>query len=79
MTAPDRDPLPSATLVRKARRSSTVACGHYVTVGHVIVRRAGRWECLECVLAQIARPPGEAARSSQATGDNESAAPDRRP
>jgi hypothetical protein len=47
------DPLPSATLVRKARRSSKVSCGHYVMVGHVIVRRGGRWACLECALAAI--------------------------
>ncbi len=47
------DPLPAATRVRKARKSSKVACGHWVTVGHVIVRRAGRWTCLECALAAI--------------------------
>jgi hypothetical protein len=47
------DPLPAATRVRKARRSSTVSCGHYVMVGHVIVRRAGRWLCIECALAAI--------------------------
>jgi hypothetical protein len=51
------DPLPAATLVRKARRSSKVSCGHYVTVGHVIVRRAGHWTCLECALAAIRNPP----------------------
>lgn len=47
------DPLPAATRVRKARRSSVVACRHYVQVGHVIVRRGGRWICLECALAAI--------------------------
>lgn len=47
------DPLPAANRVRKARRSSKVACGHYVLVGHIIVRRAGRWTCLECALAAI--------------------------
>ena len=47
------DPLPAATRVRKARRSSKVACGHYVLVGHIIVRRAGRWTCLECAIAGI--------------------------
>ena len=51
MTAPD--PLPSATRVRKARKSSRVACGHYVLVGQVIVRRGGRWACLECALAAV--------------------------
>jgi hypothetical protein len=34
------DPVPAATLVRKARRTSRVSCGHYVTVGHVIARHA---------------------------------------
>jgi hypothetical protein len=34
------DPLPRATRVRKARRSSKVACGHFVLTGQVIVRRA---------------------------------------
>ena len=47
------DPLPAANRVRKARRSSRVACGHYVTVGAVIVRRGGRWLCLDCALAAI--------------------------
>jgi len=45
------DPLPLATRVRKARRSSKVACGHYVLVGQVIVRRASKWACLSCALA----------------------------
>ena len=44
------DPLPAASRVRKARRSSTVACGHHVLTGQVIVRRAGRWICLGCAL-----------------------------
>jgi hypothetical protein len=57
MTAPD--PLPAATRVRKARKSSKVSCGHYVLVGHVIVRRAGRWTCLECALENV-RPSGAA-------------------
>jgi hypothetical protein len=43
----------TAALVRKARRSSVAACGHYVLTGQVIVRRHGRWQCLECALAQI--------------------------
>ena len=47
------DPLPLATRVRKARRSSKVACGHYVLVGQVIVRRGGKWACLPCALAAI--------------------------
>jgi Protein of unknown function (DUF3631) len=51
VTAPD--PLPAATRVRKARKSSRVACGHYVLVGQVIVRRGGRWACLPCALAAI--------------------------
>ena len=47
------DPLPTETRVRKARRSSKVACGHYVLVGQVIVRRGGKWACLPCALAAI--------------------------
>ena len=47
------DPLPAATRVRKARRSSVVACRHYVLVGQVIVRRDGRWICLDCALAMV--------------------------
>lgn len=33
---------------RKARRSSVVSCGHYVTVGQLIVRIYGRWVCGHC-------------------------------
>ena len=40
-------------MVRKARRASTLACGHHVWPGAVIVKRAGRWRCLECALAAI--------------------------
>jgi hypothetical protein len=47
------DPLPLANRVRKARRASTLGCGHYVNVGAVIVRRSGRWTCLDCALAII--------------------------
>ena len=48
------DPLPSATRVRKARRSARASgCGHYVLQGQTIVRRAGRWLCLDCALAAI--------------------------
>jgi hypothetical protein len=59
------DPLPAATRVRKARRSSTVSCGHYVTVGHVIVRRAGRWACLECALDAIKTTAATRAAAAQ--------------
>ena len=51
MTVPD--PLPSAARVRKARRSSAVACGHYVLTGQVIVKRGARWICLPCALDAI--------------------------
>lgn len=51
MTAPD--PLPNTARVRKARRSSVVACGHFVLVGATIVKRAGRWTCLPCALAAV--------------------------
>jgi hypothetical protein len=37
--------------VMKARRSSTVACGHYVLAGEQIVRAGSRWTCLPCALA----------------------------
>lgn len=47
------DPLPNVNRVRKARKSSRVACGHFVLVGQVIVRRGGRWICLPCALAAI--------------------------
>jgi hypothetical protein len=47
------DPLPAAARVRKARRSSKVGCGHYVLTGQTIVRRAGRWTCLQCALEAI--------------------------
>jgi hypothetical protein len=47
------DPLPDAARVRKARRSSAVACGHYVLTGQVIVKRGGRWICLPCALDAI--------------------------
>jgi hypothetical protein len=47
------DPLPLANAVRKARRSSRVACGHYVLVGQVIVHRGGRWLCLQCAVAEV--------------------------
>jgi hypothetical protein len=47
------DPLPFATRVRRARRSSRVGCGHYVLTGQVIVNRAGRWTCLQCALEAI--------------------------
>jgi hypothetical protein len=50
------DPLPAANRVRKAGRSSRVACGHWVNVGNVIVRRGGRWTCLQCALAIGATP-----------------------
>jgi hypothetical protein len=56
-------PLPAATRVRKARRSSTVSCGHYVLVGHVIVRRAGRWMCIECALDSGTIQPATEMRS----------------
>lgn len=52
------DPLPAATRVRKARKSSRVACGHYVLTGQVIVRRGGRWICLPCALAVIKASTG---------------------
>lgn len=39
--------------VRKARKSSVLACGHYVLTGQLIVSRDGRWTCLQCALEHI--------------------------
>jgi hypothetical protein len=47
------DPLPQTSRVRKARRSSRVACGCHVLTGQVIVKRGGRWICLPCALEAI--------------------------
>jgi hypothetical protein len=47
------DPLPGATRVRKARRTSRLHCGHWVTIGAVIVRRNGKWTCRDCALNAI--------------------------
>ena len=47
------DPLPEVALVRKARRSSRVACGCYILTGSVIVKRRGQWSCLPCALRAI--------------------------
>lgn len=54
MTAPPQRPrarLPAR--VRKARRSSVVACGHYVLTGQLIVNRGSGRCCLLCALAHI--------------------------
>lgn len=59
------DPLPSVARVRKARRSSRVACGHHVMVGQVIVRRDGRWTCLPCALAAIKASAGSAPSAAE--------------
>jgi hypothetical protein len=41
------------TRVRKARRASTLSCGHYVNVGHQIISHDGkRWICVECAIAR---------------------------
>jgi hypothetical protein len=42
----------------KARRSSVVACGHYVLTGQLIVNRGGGWACLDCALAAIKTSAG---------------------
>ena len=68
------DPLPRATRVRKARRSSKVGCGHYVLVGQVIVRRAGKWACLPCALAtrpgMVRLPPAGPRHTEGMTGQS---------
>jgi hypothetical protein len=39
----------------KARRSSTVSCGHWVMHGQRIIKRLGAgWTCLPCAQAQRA-------------------------
>jgi hypothetical protein len=38
------------TRVRKARRSSVLACGHYVLHGHLIANRGQGWICLDCAI-----------------------------
>jgi hypothetical protein len=44
--------------VRKARKSSRLACGCFVLAGAYIVRRAdGTWACRDCVLAAQGRSP----------------------
>jgi hypothetical protein len=45
--------------VRKARRSSRVHCGCYVLTGQLIVRRDGRWSCLDCALKTVERTQPE--------------------
>jgi hypothetical protein len=42
--------MPRADRVRKARKSSTLACGCYIRPGHMIARVAGRWLCIEHAL-----------------------------
>jgi hypothetical protein len=46
-----------AVRAMKARRSSAVYCGCWVSVGTVIIKRAGRWICRTCALAHIAADP----------------------
>jgi len=65
------DPLPLANRVRKARRSSRVACGHYVTAGQVIVRRGGRWACLPCALAAIKDHPAQGGAATTTEGEHD--------
>lgn len=47
------DPLTGVSHVRRARRSSRVACGCYILTGSVIVKRRGQWSCLPCALRAI--------------------------
>ena len=47
--------MTAASRAMKARRSSVVACGHYVLVGQLIARVGDRrWVCIECALAGTA-------------------------
>lgn len=55
MTSSADSAVSAATVTRcmKARRSSTLACGHRVLRGELIVKRGGSWQCLACALAAI--------------------------
>jgi hypothetical protein len=37
----------------RARRSGSVACGHYIPVGSRIIYRDGRWLCRDCALEAV--------------------------
>jgi hypothetical protein len=40
--------------VRKARRSGTLSCGHWVNVGQLIASRNHEpWVCINCAIARI--------------------------
>jgi len=49
----------------KARRSSVVACGHYVLTGQLIVNRGDGWRCLDCALAAIKTTAGSPPAAEQ--------------
>jgi len=49
----------------KARRASTLACGHHVHAGTVIVQRAGAWVCRACVIEEGRQRPAEAATAAR--------------
>ena len=52
------------TRVRKARKASTLSCGHHVGVGALIVSHSrGPWVCVNCSLARSA--PGGSAPSGR--------------
>jgi hypothetical protein len=58
--------MTAAARVRKARWPATVACGHHVNVGDVIVRRGGVWVCRPCALEAV-RAQTSAATAATAT------------
>ena len=51
----------------KARRSSAVACGHYVLVGQLIVNAGDGWVCLDCALAAIKTSAGSSSAAEPTT------------
>lgn len=53
------------TRVMKARKSSRVACGHYVLVGQLIVNRGDGWLCLDCALTAIKTTAGNPPAAEQ--------------
>jgi hypothetical protein len=53
---------PGRVRIRKARRASRLACGHFVQVGALIVsHNKRRWTCIDCAVARI-RVAGQARR-----------------
>jgi hypothetical protein len=50
---------------RKARKSSRLACGHWVKTGERIIHTGQRWECVTCVLARVMTQPPRPGRGGR--------------